>query len=151
RLEHRDALGADRQAVGGVFDVAAGDHLAVGRLQGGADQEVRERGVGVQPGRTGSVEQCGGGDGAGCGHGGLPPGQLSRMPAIAAFTNVAGKPTNSARPPSRARSWRRSGAIAPMPPSWMPTEAKLAKPVRAKAVSLYDRSDMKSGIAFHPF
>ena len=43
RLENRDALGAHRQAVGGVLDVAAGDDSAVGRFQRGADLELRER------------------------------------------------------------------------------------------------------------
>src|SRR5262249_40241343 len=46
RLEHRDALGADGQAVGGVLDVAAADDRAVGGLEGGADLELRERRVG---------------------------------------------------------------------------------------------------------
>src|SRR5262245_3194421 len=32
-------------------------------------------------------------------------------PTIAALSSVATNPTNSARPPSRARSWWRSGAI----------------------------------------
>ena len=41
RLEHRHALGADRQPVGGVLDVAAGDHGAVGGFQRGADLELR--------------------------------------------------------------------------------------------------------------
>ena len=40
RLEHRDALGADGQAVGGVLDVAAGDDRAVGGLERGADLEA---------------------------------------------------------------------------------------------------------------
>ena len=40
RLEHRDALGAHRQAVGGVLDVAAGDDRAVGGFEGGADLEA---------------------------------------------------------------------------------------------------------------
>src|SRR5262245_41241967 len=40
-LKQGDALGADGQAVGRVLDVAAGDYLAVGRPQGGADLEVR--------------------------------------------------------------------------------------------------------------
>ena len=43
RLENRDALGAHRQAVGGVLDVAAGDDSAIGRFQRGADLELRER------------------------------------------------------------------------------------------------------------
>ena len=37
-------------------------------------------------------------------------------------------PASMARRPRRARSRFRSGASAPMPPSWMPTELKLAKP-----------------------
>ena len=51
RLEHRDPLGADGQAVGGVFDIAAGDDRAVGRFERGADLEMRERGVGVSRAR----------------------------------------------------------------------------------------------------
>ena len=47
RLEHGDALGADRQAVGGVLDVAAGDDDAVRGLERGADLETREVGDGV--------------------------------------------------------------------------------------------------------
>ena len=43
RLEHRDTLGADCQAVRGVLDVAARDHTAVDRLEGGAHFEMRER------------------------------------------------------------------------------------------------------------
>ena len=38
------------------------------------------------------------------------------------------KPASIAREPSLARSSRRDGAIAPMPPIWMPIDAKLAKP-----------------------
>ena len=47
------------------------------------------------------------------------------MQAVRKFANV---PASSARSPSRARSCRRSGASAPMPPIWMPIELKLAKP-----------------------
>src|SRR5262249_2422896 len=78
-------------------------------------------------------------------------GQGNISPAMDALSSVAVKPTKSARIPRRARSCRRSGAIAPIPPSWMPTEAKLAKPVRAKAASLYDRSLMNSGMLFQAF
>src|SRR5476651_2221303 len=42
RLEHRDALGADRQAVRRVLDVAAGDHRPVAGLERRADLEMRE-------------------------------------------------------------------------------------------------------------
>ena len=58
RLEHGHALGADRQAVAGALAVAAGDDAAVGRLQGGADQELRERRrarLPAPPGRRRSV------------------------------------------------------------------------------------------------
>src|SRR4051812_12788176 len=40
RLEHRDTLGADGQAVGRVLDVAAGDDGPVFGLQGGAHLEI---------------------------------------------------------------------------------------------------------------
>ena len=73
------------------------------------------------------------------------------MPAIAAFKSVATKPTNRALAPSFAKSPLRSGAIAPMPPNWIPIEEKLAKPVKANAVSWYDLSVMYSGTAFHSF
>lgn len=42
-----DALGADRQAVGGVFNVAAGEDFAAGGENGGADLEFGIGGVGV--------------------------------------------------------------------------------------------------------
>ncbi len=47
RLEDGDAFGADRQAVGGVLDVAAGDDLAARGLERGADLESRVVGGGV--------------------------------------------------------------------------------------------------------
>ena len=40
RLEHRDALGADGQAIRGVLDVAAGDDRPVGRFERSADFET---------------------------------------------------------------------------------------------------------------
>ena len=57
RLEHRDPLGADGQAVGGVLDVAAGDDRAVGGFERGADLEVRERRIGVLAGAPGGGDQ----------------------------------------------------------------------------------------------
>ena len=44
-----DALGADRQAVRGVLDVAAGEDFAIGGENRGADLEFRVRGVGASP------------------------------------------------------------------------------------------------------
>src|SRR5262245_58217566 len=47
RLEHRHTLGAYRQAVRRVLDVATRDDLAIGGLERCADLEPRERGVRV--------------------------------------------------------------------------------------------------------
>ncbi len=52
----------------------------------------------------------------------------ARTPAMQAVVQEARAPANRARRASLARSFRRSGAIAPMPPSWMPTDAKFANP-----------------------
>lgn len=59
----------------------------------------------------------------------------SSIAAIEALISVATKPASSARPPSRARSPRRAGAMPPIPPSWIPIDAKFAKPVSAKVAS----------------
>src|SRR2546428_7883914 len=45
RLEHRNALSANRQPVSGVLDIAAGYHASVGRFESGADVEVRKGSV----------------------------------------------------------------------------------------------------------
>src|SRR5437764_1266007 len=47
RLEHGDALSADRQAIGGVLDVAACDDRPVGAFERRAHLEMRERRVGI--------------------------------------------------------------------------------------------------------
>src|SRR5437762_12104185 len=47
RFENRDTLGAERQAVRGVLEVAAGEDGPVTRLDGGADLEMREVGAGM--------------------------------------------------------------------------------------------------------
>ena len=52
----------------------------------------------------------------------------SRNPAIVAVSHDAMAPPNIAFKPTLARSPRRSGARALMPPIWMPMEEKLAKP-----------------------
>jgi len=44
---YRCLFGADGEAVGGVFNVAAGDNVSVGEKYGGADAEAAVRGVGV--------------------------------------------------------------------------------------------------------
>ena len=63
----------------------------------------------------------------------------SRNPAMLAVMKFASVPANIARSPSRARSWRRLGASAPMPPIWMPIEPKFANPHSAKVAMVNDR------------
>src|SRR5229473_6498534 len=62
----------------------------------------------------------------------------SRMPASVADKKLASVPAIMARNPSRARSCLRSGASAPMPPIWMPTELILAKPHSANVAMVND-------------
>ena len=57
---------------------------------------------------------------------------------MVAVMKLASVPASIARRPSRARSWRRVGASAPMPPIWMPIELKLAKPHSAKVAMVND-------------
>src|SRR5688572_5840812 len=50
----------------------------------------------------------------------LPPAAYSMIFATQALINATSVPPSIARKPSRARSPRRSGAMPPTPPSWMP-------------------------------
>ena len=50
------------------------------------------------------------------------------IPAMAAVMNAASVPPTMARSPRRARSSLRSGAIPPIPPSWIAIDEKLANP-----------------------
>ena len=63
---------------------------------------------------------------------------------MVAVTKFASVPASMARMPSRARSDRRSGASAPMPPIWMPIELKLANPQRANVAIVNDRGSSVS-------
>ena len=54
------------------------------------------------------------------------------METMLADMRLAMVPASMARKPSRARSLRRLGTRAPMPPICMPMEPRLAKPQRAK-------------------
>ena len=54
------------------------------------------------------------------------------METIAADMRLAMVPASMARTPSLARSLRRFGTSAPMPPICMPIEPTLAKPQSAK-------------------
>src|SRR2546422_3721745 len=62
----------------------------------------------------------------------------SNIPASVADRKFASVPAIMARNPSRARSCLRSGASAPMPPIWMPTELTLANPHSAKVAMVND-------------
>ena len=53
------------------------------------------------------------------------------IPAIVAVIQEAKAPPIMARSAMRERSFLRPSAIAPMPPIWMPIDAKFAKPQRA--------------------
>ena len=54
-----------------------------------------------------------------------------RIPATLAVMQAASAPPHIARKPRRATSARRPGAMAPMPPTWMAMELKLANPQSA--------------------
>ncbi len=56
------------------------------------------------------------------------PAFYASTPASAPLMHVPIVPASTERIPSRAISARRSGTIAPMPPSTMPSEPKLANP-----------------------
>ena len=58
---------------------------------------------------------------------------------MVAVRKLANVPASIARSPRRARSWRRSGASAPMPPIWMPIELKLANPHSANVAMVNER------------
>ena len=58
---------------------------------------------------------------------------------MVAVMKLARVPASIARMPRRARSWRRVGASAPMPPIWMPIELKLAKPHNANVAIVKER------------
>src|SRR5215472_5963855 len=58
-LENGDALGADGEAVGRVFDVATGVDAAVGVFQGGAYLEFRVGGEGVGARGKGCLQELG--------------------------------------------------------------------------------------------
>ena len=82
------------------------------------------------------------GQGAGAGLMTHPPGRLgnqpihydinhSKTPTTQAAMREDRAPPNMATSPSRERSERRVGAMPLMPPTWMATLEKLAKPHRA--------------------
>jgi hypothetical protein len=56
RRQRRD-LGADAQAVAGIFHVGAGDDLAVDRLHRASDREAGIRRVGPQRGGAGALDE----------------------------------------------------------------------------------------------
>src|SRR5439155_7806605 len=68
-------------------------------------------------------------------------------PTTHAPMNDAIAPPTIASNPMRERSWRRLGARVLMPPTWMPTLAKLAKPHRAYNAMRAERAETKLGSA----
>ena len=125
---HQLALVADRGRDGEVGDLAEGDvggalqGLGEGpqpRAQHHADPRLQGALRADQPRGLLDLRQRAGGP------------AHSSAPAMQAVMKLAKVPARRALRPSRARSLRRSGASAPMPPIWMPIELKLAKPHRA--------------------
>src|SRR5258705_273066 len=70
----------------------------------------------------------------------------NRMPASVAERKLASVPAIMARNPSRARSCLRSGASAPIPPIWMPTELRFANPQSANVAMV---NETGSRLAFN--
>ena len=62
-----------------------------------------------------------------------------KIPAIDAEIRFAIVPASIARTPSRARSLRRSGTSAPMPPICIPIDPRLANPHSAKVAMVKER------------
>lgn len=58
----------------------------------------------------------------------MPGRRHKSMPATVAVMNAAIVPPIIARSPRRERSWRRDGAIPPIPAIWTAIEPKFAKP-----------------------
>ena len=130
---HRHAAGAADDEGSGVADDGGGRE--VGNLAEGHGHGVLE-GLGERP-EPGAEDDADRGPQRGAAShdaGGLlqPFDEAhSSAPAMQAVMKFARVPASRARSPSRARSLRRSGTSAPMPPIWMPIELKLAKPHRA--------------------
>lgn len=64
--------------------------------------------------------------------------QSVNLPASVAVISVVTDPANKALITSLAKSALRDGAIAPMPPSWIPMELKLANPQSAYVAIISD-------------
>src|SRR5688500_2791209 len=71
-------------------------------------------------------------------------GTHNKKPTMMAVTKLASVPARIARKPRRARSLRRVGASAPMPPICMPIDAKFAKPHSANVAIVNERGSSES-------
>ncbi len=115
RLDQRDALGAQRQPVGRVLDVAAGDDVAVARLERGADLEFRVAGL-----RARARERRGGDE---------------RFGEIGLAWRSSSRAARTARPPRRGgrvpTGARRGASIAAFAPRDRLASAVAARTVRA--------------------
>src|SRR5580700_2833786 len=67
----------------------------------------------------------------------------SKTETIEADIRLAIVPASMARNPNRARSFRRLGASAPMPPICIPIELMLAKPHKANVAIVKERKSSK--------
>src|SRR4051812_47572978 len=72
--------------------------------------------------------------------------QTSTPTTHAAMSEEIAPPTIASNP-MRERSWRRLGASDEIPPTWMPTEAKFAKPHKAYVASSAARGERYCGLA----
>src|SRR5277367_4012466 len=107
----------------GLSDDAGGNALSVTRYWGfgyGLNGESWGR-----PGRIGELRY------------------LMSMETMLADMRLAMVPASMARRPSWARSLRRLGTRAPMPPIWIPMELRFAKPQRAKVVMVKLRGESR--------
>src|SRR6266704_5009912 len=145
RSHHQLALVSDHTGLREAGNLRVGDAHSVLHLVGQEAQARSQDDRHAGAARTEAAGHCGGG-GADLG---FPlPGPCDRhnsIPASVADKKFARVPAIIARKPSFARSCLRFGASAPMPPIWMPTELRFAKPHSAKVAMV---NDTGSSVAF---
>src|SRR5881296_2584075 len=139
RAAHELALVPRRSGLGESGDLRVGnaDRIAHGVRHGAEPRAQHDRHAGLElpeplrHGARGFFSRT------------LPPSLFplprhNSIPASVADRKFASVPAIMARNPRRARSCLRSGASAPIPPIWMPTELTLANPHSAKVAMVND-------------
>ena len=117
---------------GPVFDVTFGQRRALmwTRIVDGSELSIRQ-----MKHRNHAFPEDKGFPSAGgqftCGGYGFKIHRYKTIPAIQAVIQQAIAPPSMARKPSFAKSPRRSGAMPPIPPNWMPIDEKFEKPHKA--------------------